>query len=126
MKLIKNKTYHIKELIDMVKNKSDRDFDIYGKEKYIPENNYHIYIAKVEILNENSVVFVGDSIKIDEDDNEIYPNEVLENNTEPCYSCENFQDVIDLAFEQKGNASTSEFIKCLNYFNEKDTFFDLS
>ena len=52
----------------------------------------------------------------------IEENKVLENNLESCYSCENFQDVIDLAYEQKANASTSEFIKCLNYYAERDTF----
>lgn len=126
MKLVKNQSYNIKELIEIVKNKLDRDLDNYGKEKYTPENYYHIYVAKDEILNENSVVYVGDTIKVDDDENEIYPNKVLENNLESCYSCENFQDVIDLAYEQKANASTSEFIKCLNYYAERDTFLDLN
>lgn len=118
MKLFKNKSYHIKKLIDIVKNKLDREFDKYGKEKFNPDDYYHIYITKYESLNENSIVYVGD--------NEIYPNEVLENNLESCYSCENFQNVLDLAYEQKNNASTSEFIKCLNYYAENDTFLDLN
>lgn len=125
MKLLKNKSYHIKKLIDIVKNKLDRDFDKYGKEKYNPENYYHIYIAKDENLNESSVVYVGSTIELDKDFNEIYPNDVLKNNLAPFYSHENFQDVIDLAYEQKNDASISEFINCLNYYAENDTFLDL-
>jgi hypothetical protein len=126
MKLMKNKSYHIEELIEVVKNKLDRDFDKYGKEKYNPGNYYHIYITKDENLTESSVVYVGETIEVDSDDKEIYPNEVIGNNLESCYSCENFQNVIDLAYEQKNTASTSEFIKCLNYYVEKDTFLDLN
>jgi hypothetical protein len=41
------------------------------------------------------------------------------------YSCQNFQDVIDLAYSQKNNASINDYIKCLNYYAEKDTFLEI-
>ena len=122
MRLKIGKSYGIRELIEIVKNKFDRDLDNYGKEKYNPDNYYSVYITKDETLKENSVVYVGETSEIDDDDNEIYPNEVLENNLEFCYSCENFQAVIDLAYEQKSNASINEFIKCLDYYSKRDTF----
>lgn len=126
MKLIKNKSYHVKKLIEIVKNKLDRDFDKYGEEEYNPDNYYYVYITKDESLNENSVVYVGETSEVDDAGNEIYPNEVLENNLEFCYSFENFQAVIDLAYEQKSNASTKEFIECLDYYSKRDTFLDLT
>jgi hypothetical protein len=36
------------------------------------------------------------------------------------------QDVIDLAIEQKPNASDAELLACLRYYEEKDTFLDLT
>jgi hypothetical protein len=81
MKFEINKSYHVADLVEIVRNKSDRDFDKYGKEKYVPENVYDIYIAKNEKLNTNTVLYVGKPVEVDDDDKEIYPNEVLENKT---------------------------------------------
>jgi len=125
MKLEINKSYSIGELIEIVKNKFDRDLDSHRKVKYNYENGYDVYITKDEDLNENTILYVGKPVEIDDDDNEIYPIEILENNLEFEYSDENFQDVIDLAYSQKPNASIKEFIKCLNYYAERDTFLDL-
>ena len=125
MRLKIGKSYSIEELIEIVKNKFDRDIDNYGKEKYNPDNYYSVYITKDESLTENSIIYVGETSKIDDDDNEIYPNEVLGSNLEFCYSCENFQSVIDLAYEQKSDASIIDFIKCLDYYSKRDTFLDL-
>jgi hypothetical protein len=36
------------------------------------------------------------------------------------------QDVIDLAIEQKPNASDAELLVCLLYYEENDTFLDLT
>lgn len=125
MKLIKNKSYSFPALFELVKNKLDRDFDINEKEKYIRENIYDIYVAKDEKLNENTTLYVGEPVEIDDDDNEVYPQEVVENNLEFYYSCQNFQDVIDLAYTQKSNVSIDEIIQCLNCYTENDTFLDL-
>lgn len=125
MKLEINKSYSITALIELVKNKLDREFDDNGKEKYNPENAYYVYISKDAVLNENSVLYVGKPVEIDDDDNEIYPPEVSRNNLEMCYSDENFQDVIDLAYSQKSDASIEEFVKCLNYYMNNDDFLDL-
>jgi hypothetical protein len=125
MKLEINKPYRISELIEIVKSKFDRDFDGNGKEKYISENLYDIYIAENQDLNEETVLFVGETVKIDDEDNEIYPDEVLEKKFEMFFSCQNFQDIIDLAYSQKSNASISDYIKCLKYYAENDTFLDI-
>ena len=125
MKLKLNQSYNIAELIELVKNKQDRDLDNSGKAKYNLENSYCVYISKDEKLNKHSILYVGKPVEIDDDDNEIYPKEVLENNLEMCYSDEDFQDVIDLAYAQKSNASIDEIIRCLNHYVENDTFLDL-
>ena len=125
MKLEINKSYSIAKIIELVKNKLDRDFDIDGNEKYESKNIYDIYISENENLNSNTILYVGKPVQIDENDNEIFPKEVLSNNFEFEYSCQNFQDVIDLAYSQKKDATLDELINCLNYYSENDTFLDL-
>ena len=125
MKLEVGRTYGVKELVDIVKNKGDRDFDQDGKERYIPANLYDVYIAEHAELTADSVLYVGQCVEIDVNDNTIYPEEVLKNHLEFHYSCQNFQDVIDLAYSQKKDASIDEFVTCLNHYSEKDDFLDL-
>ena len=125
MKLEINKFYEIWELIELIKKKFDREFYDNGKEKYIAENKYSIYISENNKLKENTLIYVGKPVEIDDNDNEIYPNVVLKNNLEFYYSCETLQDVIDLAFSQKSEASIEEIIKCLNFYSDNDTFLDL-
>lgn len=125
MKLEISRSYGVRELIDIVKNKADRDFDQNGKEKYIPENLYDVYLAENAALTASSVLYVGKCVDIDVNDNKIYPEEVLKNHLEFHYSCQNFQDVIDLAHSQKSDASVEEYVNCLNHYPENDDFLDL-
>ncbi|MGK5027223.1 DUF7716 domain-containing protein [Janthinobacterium sp. RB2R34] len=125
MKLDIGRSYGVKELVEIVKNKADRDFDQNGKERYIPENLYDVYIAENEELNANSMLYVGPCVEIDANDNKVYPDHVLKNHLEFHYSCQNFQDVIDLAYSQKNDASIDEFVSCLNHYSENDDFLDL-
>ncbi|RQT06455.1 hypothetical protein [Burkholderia contaminans] len=41
------------------------------------------------------------------------------------YACEHFQDVVDLAYRQKPDASIEEVVRCLNHFDRYDDFLDL-
>ena len=125
MKFRINKTYSLSQLTEVVKNKLDRSYDPNGNEKYIPENIYDIYISRNESLNQNSILYVGESVKVDEKLNEIYPKEVIANGYEFHYSCQNFQDIIELVFKHKCNPTIDDIIHNLNVYSEKDNYLNL-
>jgi len=116
----KNKTWILSDFIKFVQAKNDRAL------QYDPGYYYSIYVPeKAHSLSSEMMVYIGDTSEIDDDDNEIYPLEVREMNFWFGYSCDNFQDVIDLAFKQNPQVSISQLIECLNYYSEHDNFLDI-
>lgn len=114
---IKNQIYCIEEFLELVKLKQDR------KESYDPEYNYAVYSSKDEFEPEMKV-FIGDPLDIGGNDNEILPDFVYHNKLKYMCSDENIQDVVDLAFRQYAEVSSSQLITALNYYIEKDDFLD--
>ncbi|ALK30272.1 DUF7716 domain-containing protein [Burkholderia plantarii] len=110
-----NSYYKIDDLIEIVKNKEDRD-SIYMV--YVPDGT--------DDLSVGMQVYVGDVPDFDEDDNEVFPDFVGNNGLEVGYRRDQFQDVIDLAYRQKPTASIDEVVECLNHYAEYDDFLDLS
>ncbi len=109
-----NHFYRIEELIELVRDKKDRD------------SIYMIYIpASIEVLEAGMIVYVGNVPDFDDDDNEIIPAHILEQGLTQGYMREQFQDVVDLAYRQKKSASTEEVILCLNHYSKHDDFLDL-
>lgn len=117
----KNKYYSIEDFIEIVKQKKDRS------EKYDPTYHYEIYCAsdKDDVIIQGMAIYVGDGSTVDGNYIETYPEFVSLFKLSPFYSSENFQDVIDLAFNQKKTVSSREIIDCLNYFSEHDDFLDI-
>jgi len=109
-----NAFYNIDDLILRVKNKEDR------------EAVYMIYIDKnKDSLEAGMKVYVGDVPDFDDDDNEVFPGNVVSLGLGFGYMREHFQDVVDLAYKQKPTALTEDIIQCLNYFAQYDDFLDL-
>lgn len=120
------KLYILEQFIEIVKLKKDRNFNLNGERIY--DNNYYcIYIEKNDdiILKKEKIIYVSDNPTADENDVETFPTEVIKMNFWIWLSDENFQTIIDLAYKQKQNASMSEYIQCLNYFDTNDDFLDL-
>ncbi|AOI56432.1 DUF7716 domain-containing protein [Burkholderia diffusa] len=117
----KHKTYQIEDFIAFVQAKQDRSaqynraflYDVYGDD------------SVEDLLREGQTIFVGDTVQVDDNDEEIYPREVNERGYAFLYSGENFQAVVDLAYKQKPTASAKEVIQCLNYYAQHDDFLDL-
>ncbi|WLE64151.1 hypothetical protein GIY62_35420 (plasmid) [Burkholderia plantarii] len=117
----KHKPYPIEDFIQIVRDKRDRSakydrnflYDVYGKE----EDDDRLHVGQY--------IFVSDTVQVNDDDEEIYPDDVKENGLTFLYSGENFQAVVDLAVKQKPAASPAEIIRCLNHYAEKDDFLDL-
>lgn len=114
---IKNQMYFIEEFLELVKRKQDR------KESYDPEYNYAVYSSKDEFAPEMKV-FIGDPLDISGNDNEILPDFVYHNKLNYMCSDENIQDVVDLAFRQCDDVTSSQLITALNHYLEKDDFLD--
>lgn len=116
----KNKTWILGDFIKFVQEKKDRSI------KYDAHYDYCIYASDVEDrLYSEMIIYVGNTSEFDENDKEIFPSEVIKMNFWFEYSCENFQDVIDLATKQNATISVQKIIECLNYYNEHDTFLDV-
>ncbi|MBL0736365.1 hypothetical protein JI750_05680 [Flavobacterium sp. GN10] len=116
----KNKTWILSDFIKFVQTKKDRSTN------YNPEYYYDIYAPKNEdSLFPEMIIYIGNTVEIDDDDHEIYPDIVKEMNYWFSYSSDNFQDVIDLATSQNANLSILQLVECLNYYSEYDNFLDI-
>lgn len=116
----KNKTWILSDFIKFVQAKKDRSTN------YNPDYNYDIYTPDDNSrLSEETIIYVGETVQVDDNDNETFPDIVNQMNYWFEYSCSNFQDVIDLATEQNPSVSVSKIVECLNYYSENDDFLDL-
>lgn len=117
----KHKFYAIADFIKIVQNKQDR------LDKYDPDYLYSVYgkYASDDDFDVNSQIYIGDTPDFDDDDNEVYPKEATDLGLSLLYSCDHFQDVVDLAYKQKPKASIEEVVGCLNFYAERDDFLDL-
>ena len=117
----KYKTYKIEDFIDIVKRKIDR------VEGYDPDYYYNIYgNDEGRGFVPGMQIYVGDTVEVNDDDEEIYPPEVIERKLSSLYSCGTFQDVIDLAMRQNNSVSHEKLIECLNYYSNHDDFLDVA
>ena len=82
--------------------------------------------AGIDTLTVETTLFIGDTTEFDDDGNDVLPEAARLQNVEYGYHPEQFQDVGDLAFEQKPEASTEEIVRCLNHYAERDCFLDLN
>lgn len=62
--------------------------------------------------------------EVTEEDEEIFPEFVVEEGLVFLYSGENFESVIEVVFNQKHQPSMKEFIDSLNYYRDNDSFLE--
>ena len=117
-KLEFKKAYTLAHLISVIKTKikesglTDSDFCLYSL-----EDNENIKDA-------NCVCYLGSYPIISDEDEEVYPDFVVEKSLELFYDGRQFEDVIMNVLHQKSTANIDEFILGLNYYTENDTFLD--
>ena len=56
------------------------------------------------------------------EDRDVYPTEVAEQNLQLVYYGEQLIDVLNVALEEKPNASIQDLVDALNYYNQHDSF----
>jgi hypothetical protein len=109
-----NRFYPIADFITLVREGKDRQVD------------YWIYLAAgTTSLTAETSLFIGETLGFDSNGVEVLPEPALRQNLKYGFHPEQFQDVVDLAFEQKPAASTNEVVRCLNHYAEHDCFLDL-
>jgi hypothetical protein len=69
--------------------------------------------------------FVDDYPTGNDDDEDVFPEQVQQLGLNLAYYGEQFEDVINLALEQKSAASLEDFVRALNHYMTHDDFLDL-
>jgi hypothetical protein len=62
---------------------------------------------------------------VNDNDEEVLPEKVRQLELSMAYYGEQFEDVINLAFDQKPDASLEDFVRALNHYSAHDDFLDL-
>jgi len=78
-----------------------------------------------ELLFADLICFLEEPSEVTDEDEEIFPDFVLQEGLVPLYAGDMFESVIEAAFYQKLQPSMKEFIDSLNYYREYDSFLDL-
>jgi hypothetical protein len=63
--------------------------------------------------------------EITDDDEEIFPESITQNNLEFWFTDELLEDVTFNALKQKKSATNEEILKAIKHYNERDSFMDL-
>ena len=85
------------------------------------DNGWCVYASEEKIMPE-TICYIDDYPDFDEEDNEVYPDFVKENNMELLYRDEMVQDVVMACLNQKDNATIEEIVEALFYYDENDNF----
>jgi hypothetical protein len=112
-----NSNIKFADIIEYERNRS-------AKNRYA-SNSYCIYWLDNDDSPETTdIVFIGEYPEITEDDEEIFPKEVLKRGWWLCYRDELIQDVVDNSIYQKPSVTNDEINHAIKYYNAIDTFWD--
>ena len=116
-KLEFKKAYTLSQLIGVIKTKIQKNG--------LTDSNFCLYSKNDEIITDiNCICYLESYPIISDEDEEIYPDFVVEKSLELFYYGQQFEDVIMNVLHQKSTATIDDFILGLNYYTENDTFLD--
>lgn len=108
-----NKTIKITDLIDFLKTqKKTLTYCVYGK-----GSSDQATLETDCVLDESS--------EITDDDEEIFPKYIIQNNLEFWFTDELLEDVTFNALKQKISATNEEILIAIKHYNERDSFMKL-
>ena len=87
----------------------------------LSSDDFCLYAKEYGDLRLNSLYWVSDYPDVVED-RDVYPTEVAEQNLQLVYYGEQLIDVLNVALEEKPNASLQDLVGALNYYNRYDIF----
>lgn len=89
-------------------------------------DNFCVYTKEYEAFaKEELVCYLDNYPVISDDDEEVYPDFVVENSLELFFYGEQFIDVLHNISIQREKPSVEDFISGLNFYIENDNFIDL-
>ena len=121
------KPYKMSSLIEMVtKDYWEVNKDGVNSNHQCPDTgiyDLYIYTKKFEeIVFEDLICYLEEPPEVT--DEEVFPEFVVNEGLVLLYSGEDFESVIEVAFDQKKQPSVQEFIDSLNYYREYDAYLD--
>jgi hypothetical protein len=106
-------TIKLTDLIDFLKTqKKNLTYCVYGK-----GSSDQATLETDCVIDEYS--------EITDDDEEIFPKSITQNNLEFWFTDELLEDVTFNALKQKKSATNEEILKAIKHYNERDSFMDL-
>ena len=106
--------YKLPEIFASIAAKTERNF------------GYALYWKDQErAATLDDIFLVAEPVEVTDADKEIYPLLAIEKGFWIYCRDELIQDVIDLAIKQKPAVTPAELLECLEYYIEKDDFYDL-
>jgi hypothetical protein len=89
-------------------------------------DNFCVYTKEYEAYaKEELVCYLDNYLVISDDDEEVYPDFVVENSLELFFYGEQFIDVLHNISVQREKPSVEDFISGLNFYLENDNFIEL-
>ena len=82
--------------------------------------------AKDETITVETECYVDAYPDYDDDDNEVFSDYIVENHLYMLYRDEMVEDVVMSCIDQKANVSYDEIMEALIYYDQNDSFMDLS
>lgn len=108
-----NQTIKLAELIDFLKTqKKNLTYCVYGK-----GSSDQATLETDCVIDEYS--------EITDDDEEIFPERITQNDLEFWFTDELLEDVTFNALKQKTSVTNEEILKTIKYYNARDSFMDL-
>jgi hypothetical protein len=68
---------------------------------------------------------IGEHSEITDDDEEIFPESITQNNLEFWFTDELLEDVTFNTLKQNTSTTNEEILKAIKHYNERDSFMDL-
>jgi len=90
-------------------------------------DEFTLYADKViETVDENTVFYLDEPIEVDENDNELYPSFINENNLRYFFNGDIVSDIISNAQHQlePKTPTIDDYVKNFDYYHKHDCFFN--
>lgn len=118
----KEKKYVFSEIINEIK----KVYFERGAKALYQDGNWCVYVLEEDIYpNLNTECYIDEWPDVTDDDEEIYPEFIDNNNYKLAYTCEMIQDVIISALSRKENATNEELMTAIDYYDEHDIFMEI-
>lgn len=97
-----------------------------GVQALYQDEDWCVYVREADINPDlDTECYIDEYPEVTDDDEEIYPEFIVENDYELVYTGEMLQDVIVSALSRKKNATNEELMETIDYYDEHDTFLEI-